>query len=81
MVGRYPPLPPLHFLFSFSIDLFTLSGLCYVYFSRVKPGTHITPHCGPANVKLRCHLGLIVPDNCWMRVGTETRTWEPGKVH
>eukprot|EP01087_Luapelamoeba_hula_P022633 TRINITY_DN8163_c0_g1_i1.p1 TRINITY_DN8163_c0_g1~~TRINITY_DN8163_c0_g1_i1.p1 ORF type:complete len:253 (-),score=41.52 TRINITY_DN8163_c0_g1_i1:662-1333(-) len=55
-------------------------GLCYAYFSVVKPGTHITPHCGPANVKLRCHLGLSVPpEGATMRVARETRNWEEGK--
>lgn len=28
---------------------------------------------------LRCRLGLIVPDDCWIRVGHETKTWEEGK--
>ena len=26
-------------------------------FSVMHPGTNITKHCGPANVRLRCHLG------------------------
>ncbi len=28
---------------------------------------------------LRCHLGLIVPEGCGMRVDTETRNWTQGK--
>jgi len=49
------------------------------YFSALAPGTFIRPHCGPSNLRLRCHLGLCVPDDCGMRVGTETRSWEEGK--
>jgi aspartate beta-hydroxylase len=28
----------------------------------ITPGTHITPHHGPTNKKLRCHLPLVVPE-------------------
>jgi aspartate beta-hydroxylase len=48
-------------------------------FSALAPGTHITPHCGPFNMTLRAHLGLVVPADCAMRVGDETRAWEEGK--
>jgi beta-hydroxylase len=48
-------------------------------FSRLAPGTHIKPHVGYTSTVLRCHLGLIVPDGCALRVGSETRTWEEGK--
>eukprot|EP01127_Copromyxa_protea_P008953 TRINITY_DN2073_c0_g1_i3.p1 TRINITY_DN2073_c0_g1~~TRINITY_DN2073_c0_g1_i3.p1 ORF type:complete len:212 (+),score=29.13 TRINITY_DN2073_c0_g1_i3:77-637(+) len=34
-------------------------SLGYVYVSVVQPGTFITPHCGPTNTKLRCHLPLV----------------------
>jgi hypothetical protein len=49
-------------------------------FSRLKPGTHIQPHHGMLNTRLICHLPLIVPDGCGIRVGAETRSWEPGKL-
>jgi aspartyl/asparaginyl beta-hydroxylase (cupin superfamily) len=49
------------------------------YFSAHAPDTAIKPHCGPYNLRLRCHLGLIVPDDCGFRVGAETRSWEEGK--
>jgi len=29
---------------------------------------------------LICHLPLIVPPNCGLRVGNETRTWREGEV-
>jgi aspartyl/asparaginyl beta-hydroxylase (cupin superfamily) len=32
------------------------------------------------NCRLICHLPLIVPPGCWLRVGNETREWEPGRL-
>lgn len=49
------------------------------YFSALAPGTVIQPHCGPINMRLRCHLGLSIPDDCGIRVGDQTRKWEEGK--
>lgn len=49
-------------------------------FSRLTPGTHIAPHHGMLNTRLICHLPLIVPDGCTLRVGGETRQWERGKM-
>ena len=49
-------------------------------FSLLKPRTAIPPHHGIANFRLVCHLPLIVPPNCWFRVGAETREWEVGKA-
>nr|CAD7586508.1 unnamed protein product [Timema genevievae] len=51
-----------------------------VKFSVMEPGTHIWPHCGPTNCRLRAHLGLVVPSNTYIRVAEETRTWEEGKI-
>jgi beta-hydroxylase len=49
-------------------------------FSLLKPKTHIRPHKGKPDGLLRCHLGLLVPDRCGIRVGEEHRTWEEGHV-
>lgn len=49
-------------------------------FSLLKPGTHIFPHNGLLNTRLICHLPLIVPEGCRLRVGNETRAWEEGKL-
>ncbi|KAL6061155.1 Aspartate beta-hydroxylase domain-containing protein 2 [Balamuthia mandrillaris] len=54
-------------------------ALGYAYFSVVKSGTRITPHFGPANVKLRCHLGLKASPDCKLIVAKESRTWEAGQ--
>jgi len=56
----------------------TAAGLIYV--SRMRAGVHIRPHRGPTNLRLRCHLGITVPDgDCALRVGDEIRSWEEGK--
>lgn len=49
-------------------------------FSRLKPGTHIRPHHGVFNTRLICHLPLIVPPGCGIRVGAETREWREGEL-
>lgn len=49
-------------------------------FSRLQPGTHIKPHHGMLNTRLICHLPLIVPDGCAIRVGAKSRHWERGKL-
>ncbi|MFZ2997113.1 aspartyl/asparaginyl beta-hydroxylase domain-containing protein [Sphingobium sp.] len=48
--------------------------------SLLHPGTHIQPHHGLLNTRLICHLPLVVPDGCAMRVGAETRAWRPGEM-
>lgn len=51
-----------------------------IKFSIMQPGTHIWPHTGPTNCRLRMHLGLIIPKDVFIRVGSETKTWKNGKV-
>jgi|SRR5919202_2105062 beta-hydroxylase len=57
----------------------TVPNLTTAGFSSLAPGTHIAPHTGYPDGLLRCHLGLIVPDGCGIRVGSETKAWEEGK--
>ena len=49
-------------------------------FSAIVPGTHIRPHTGPSNDRLRVHLGLVHTGGARIRVGNEWRAWEEGKV-
>lgn len=42
-------------------------------FSVLRAGTHIPPHNGMLNTRLICHLPLIVPEGCRLRVGNHTR--------
>ena len=58
----------------------TWKTFCYFcqFFRQIKysvmlPGTHIWPHTGPTNCRLRLHLGLVIPKNVSIRVGHETR--------
>jgi hypothetical protein len=56
----------------------TMAGLIYV--SRMRPRTHIAAHRGPTNLRVRCHLGVKIPDgDCALRVGDETRQWREGE--
>lgn len=51
-----------------------------ILFSVLKAKTHIPPHWGMLNTRLICHLPLIVPPDCRLRVGNETRSVEQGKM-
>lgn len=49
----------------------------FVAFSKLSPGTHIKPHTGSSNLRLRYHLGIKVPqqENIEIRVGETSRSW------
>ena len=51
-----------------------------VLFSRLLPGAHIPPHHGMLNTRLICHLPLVLPEQCTIRVGNQTRTWQDGEL-
>lgn len=51
-----------------------------VLFSLLRPGARIPPHHGYTNARLIAHLPLIVPRECALRVGNETRSWSEGEV-
>jgi aspartate beta-hydroxylase len=51
-----------------------------VIFSLLLPGAHIPPHTGEANTRLVCHLPLLVPEKCHLRVGNETRPVVEGQA-
>jgi aspartate beta-hydroxylase len=55
----------------------TLAGRAF--FSVVAPDTHLKAHCGATNTRLRCHLGLSIPSDSFMRVGTERVRWTEGR--
>ena len=68
-----------------------IAGAGVVKASWLAPGARIVPHCGPHNLRLRLHLGLMVPERMhdgaiWhpsagIRVGNATvRSWEEGKA-
>ncbi|XP_049880377.1 aspartyl/asparaginyl beta-hydroxylase isoform X2 [Pectinophora gossypiella] len=51
-----------------------------IKFSAMEPGTHVRPHVGPTNCRLRMHLGLSNTKDTYIRVDQETRQWQEGKV-
>ncbi|XP_073535448.1 aspartyl/asparaginyl beta-hydroxylase isoform X6 [Phyllobates terribilis] len=52
-----------------------------IKYSVMHPGTHVWPHTGPTNCRLRMHLGLVIPSQgCKIRCANDTRSWEEGKV-
>ncbi|XP_041329665.1 aspartyl/asparaginyl beta-hydroxylase isoform X1 [Pyrgilauda ruficollis] len=52
-----------------------------IKYSIMHPGTHVWPHTGPTNCRLRMHLGLVIPkEGCRIRCAQEDRDWEEGKV-
>jgi aspartate beta-hydroxylase len=51
-----------------------------IFFSVLRPKTHIPPHTGVINGRLTVHLPLIVPENCGaLRAGGEARSWRTGE--
>jgi aspartyl/asparaginyl beta-hydroxylase (cupin superfamily) len=51
-----------------------------VFFSVLEPGTQIPPHFGLANCRLTCHLPLVIPDECGIRVNSIDYHWTEGEV-
>jgi aspartyl/asparaginyl beta-hydroxylase (cupin superfamily) len=51
-----------------------------ILFSLLRPGAHVAPHHGFTNARFICHLPLIVPEGCAMRVGADTRSWAEGQA-
>jgi len=55
------------------------------FISALSPHSHITPHRGPTNKKLRCQLPLVVPraedgtSGSWLRVGSDRVELMEGK--
>lgn len=49
-------------------------------FSILYPDSHITPHQGPTNLRLRCHLGIKVPNGCWLEVAGQQYKWAVGET-
>ena len=39
----------------------------FVSFSKLSPGTHIKPHTGSSNLRLRYHLGIDFLNQIWLK--------------
>lgn len=55
-----------------------IPGLVNAGFSSLASGVYIGPHVGYTQEVLRCHLGLVTPEKCGIRVGNEIKSWSPG---
>lgn len=55
-------------------------NLSNCFISRLIPGSIINPHRGWTPDYMRIHLGLVCDPECKITVGTETHTWEEGKL-
>ncbi len=63
------------------VDQADIAGLCpNAMYSALAPRTQIPPHHGETNARLVVHLPLIVPPHCHLRVGFDTRPWQPGRL-
>jgi aspartyl/asparaginyl beta-hydroxylase (cupin superfamily) len=64
-----------------SPKLMTNTPFSFAFFSTLYPGSTIAAHHGPCNLRVRCHLPLVVPKSgeCGMKVGDDTVKWEEGK--
>ncbi len=51
-----------------------------ILFSRLAPGAHIAPHSGFLNTRLICHLPIITPGDCALRVGNDLHQWKRGEA-
>lgn len=60
-------------------DLVTDIPFAYSFFSKLNCSSSIAPHYGPCNVRLRIHLGLDIPEGCYLKVAEQQRNWEEGK--
>jgi len=64
-----------------SLPLFKVAGRpVEALLSILKPNMKIPPHYGTSNARLTVHLPLVVPGDCFVRAGEETRKIEAGKA-
>ncbi|CCG36469.1 Aspartyl/Asparaginyl beta-hydroxylase family protein [Xanthomonas citri pv. mangiferaeindicae LMG 941] len=50
-----------------------------VMLSLMSPGTHIMPHCGYTNARLRVHMGILTPPDAVLRVHDQYLEWQEGR--
>jgi hypothetical protein len=50
------------------------------FYSWLDPRCSIRGHYSADNLRIRCQLALDIPDDCYLRVAGESRTWQEGKV-
>jgi len=61
----------------------SVPNLTFAEVTVLEPHAQILPHIGETNTTIRGHLGLVIPASlpvAGMKVGTEERSWQEGKV-
>jgi len=56
-----------------------IPGMITAGFSRLAAGSRIRPHRGYTGTVLRCHLGLVIPPDCALKVDGATASWREGE--
>merc|ERR1719232_1728974 len=56
---------------------FAVRGVC---FAKQLPQTGVSPHSDGRNFILTLHLGLTIPDGCFIQVGDQIKKWKEGKA-
>ena len=70
----------MQLLGSITPHLMTCNLYGNVLLSELEWGSSIEPHTGPCNFRIRCHIPIQPSSGFHIRVGTEVRTWEQGKL-
>lgn len=59
----------------------SITGLAgWACYSAVAPGSHIRPHCGATNAKLRLHYAIQAEPGSFMRVAETYYEWREGEI-
>ena len=58
----------------------SLDTVSVIGFSNIYPGTKLVPHTGRSNDRVRIHLGLIVPEDCFIEIADQRKYWKEGEV-
>lgn len=70
----------MHLLDGITSQLMTGNLYGNVMISVLELGSSIEPHTGPCNFRIRCHIPIQPSSGFFIRVHTEVRTWEQGKL-
>ena len=57
-----------------------IPGMVAAAYYVLGPHSAVPPHTGICPNILRCHLGLICPPDCALRIGSEVRSWREGEI-
>ncbi len=64
-----------------SVPTYSLEKQPYeIFFSLLKPHQKIAPHHGLSNHALTVHLALDVPNNCFLKVSDQQKSWTAGEL-